>query len=94
MSTDTQTLAERITSVLVANGFTQYDPAGSYPAYKPSFVVTPGIGATVGISWLDAPTDERALLLTKYENRLRANGLVTDNHGHYLYVCEPGESEG
>jgi hypothetical protein len=82
------TLEERITSVLVANGFA---PAAETPPLLPGFTVTPGVGANVRIDWLDAPAGEYALLLTKYENRLRANGLTTDHRGRYLYVYEPGD---
>lgn len=84
------TLEERITSVLVANGFAS---SADTPPYLPGFSVTPGVGATVGIVWLDAPQDERALLLTRYANRLRANGLAVDPRGSYLYVAEPEGGE-
>jgi hypothetical protein len=86
MTTDL-TLKDRITSVLVAAGFTNSLDAGS--AHGPAFVVTPGVGATVSIMWWDAPDDERALLFTKYENRLRGNGLQVTNRGSHLYVAEP-----
>ena len=84
MSTGTQTLAERITSVLVAAGFRA---VGDTPARGGGFLVTPGVGATVSVAWLNARTGERAALLTKYENRLRDNGLAVENREGYLYVA-------
>lgn len=88
MSTGTQTLAERITSVLVAAGFRKY-PADS--AYDGSFVVTEGVGATVGIAWEAAEDRERATLLMQYENALLRAGLGVASRGNHLYVADPGD---
>jgi hypothetical protein len=82
----TTTLKDRITSVLAANGFTEYSPFAS--GHTPMFDVAEGVGAAVNLSWEASPED-RALMLTKYENRLRENGLTVENRGHYLYVHEP-----
>ena len=81
------TLKERITSVLVCNGFA---PAGSVRPSLPGFLVTPGVGAIVEIAWIGASGDERDLLLAKYANRLRSNGLTVTHRDSYLYVAEPG----
>ena len=86
MSTETVTLYEYVTAILTANGFTKYDPQRE-SARNPSFVVAAGVGATVSLSW-EAPPSERALMLAKYENRLRAGGLTVENRERYLYVSQ------
>jgi hypothetical protein len=81
------TLKDRITAILVAAGFP--NSLDTEHSHGPAFVVTAGVGATVGIMWWNASDHMRELLLTQYEAPLRAAGLPVVNRGNILYVAEP-----
>ncbi len=88
-STTNQTLANRITSVLLAAGFT--NRVGAENRRGPAFIVTPGVGATVSVMWWDVPDDERTGVLIKYADALRDDGLTVSNRDNHLYVGEEPE---
>lgn len=81
------TLEDRVAAVLEANGFMRYSGTGR--AADCMFVVSEGIGASVYTAWDDATEEDRSLMLTKFANRLRDNGLNVTSRGHYLYVAAP-----
>lgn len=84
-------LKGRITTVLAAAGFREHDPRRT--AYDPSFTVTIGVGANVGVAWFDAPARDRVAELARYAIALADNGLQVFDRGPYLYVTEPDPQE-
>lgn len=85
--TETMTFADRITSILLAGGFT--GATRFTPASLPTFVVTEGAGATITLQWV-AGEDERAVALAEYEKCLSRARLAVENRGSHLYVHDPG----
>lgn len=87
---DAERLKDRIATALKTAGFIAYDRAAS--GQHPMFLVSEGVGAIVSLAW-EAPEDERALMLVKYEARLRESGLPVENRGKCLYVPETTEQK-
>ena len=90
------TLAERITAILTGTGFRPESemPFSATHHSGPFFTVTQGVGATVGVAWMDATGAERGALLHRFMIRLHECGLDAEWRDSYLYVSEAAQSAG